>query len=1519
MLIKKVEFDFEIKDRKYHKYIFNRISRIVKNDFERIFSKVLTKHNHFNSSKNIVIDKIEININDIYIQEIDNLANLIEKHIEVEFYHIFLNYNLVDQKRTLDDFLNEYSSSKLFPWWLNSEKKLTEFLKKENIIIRDNEKVLNLILEDFIFFEKIYDLLSEDDQFFFIKKILGDKYEDFEKIIALKKDIYHSFHKHYSSKKKENYIVYSSIKDVVKYSRTRLFHQIMTDEFSSKNIGFDVLLKEYDQFIKILNFHSENFQQKSQKNAPKKNNNKTIDYSINDSFSDFSYLKNYYSTINFNEKKLLLKSFSKEAFEKFNNQELYLKKVFQDSDLFIEFLESNKNINSIILISKISLTNEFKEEANFLLDEMSESYRKIEEKFLEFHNILDFTNKSDEFIQVFVRYTYLNSISKNPDFVLVENDFYYELFTDIAKSGDLNKKKIKSFLNNRNVPDPKFNDVLLSLSNTYKYSQIPQTTRTKIFYKDMYFHFLKSNQLSFWSDRDSISNNEIINFFKLLVKNNDEKYLKSLFQEDIIIKNQLINELIEDDLELFFEIIYILSGGLLDLKSEAYSLFLKDQECKSIILQKILEKKLWNSKSLNYINKIILNLLSDLNYQKIAVFKNLTKKNRVNKLKSIGIEDSIYIDFNENLFSEKDLQNQEITVFMTLAEHSIHECIIELSCFSHQINFYHSRKFKPVIDQIKNYFKGNKKELLYYLLFFNENKINQSFLFNLFSLDDIIEVFELKFTSKNIKDIFIKIVQISYQFPQTSTVKFLEFLIYLNQLKLISKNEIIDILSFNQDDNNKDFQTKLNIVFEKEKFLEKNLQNNEIDTLLTKEDHSIDDLIIKLSLNHQINFFNSLKFSSSIKKIKDYFKENKKDVFHYLIFFNKNEISKSFLFNLFGLNNIIEIFELKFTSNEIKDVFSEIFLTAYEYSKTEKSKLIELLIYLNQQKSISLDVIITLLSLNKEIDSKVFLSKLNISQKEKVVEGVSTILLDDFDIDSLKNPKINKIAETRIKEIEKARIAREKKIEIKSKLSKSGISANSELSKELNFKKFSGFDQYSNQIKLLESMIEKIENIFTESVGESYSKHHEKSLITKEEDEDFESSNLIPQILKNQIKDYKEIIEDDFIINNFNILTYYVEFGSFPYDSKTFNFKQLKVFFIKAFSQNIYLVKKHLFNWSKSASKLDRFFSIVYVNKEDHDILNQQFENILRVIYPDLSRYFTLFMRVINDIGLLSDDSIYYLTDRNVDGFKNYDFEFKRVTLKRILLSWPKYKFIVKDSAEFLVESFFSEMINVNKIFEYNEIISNPRLSEINQSHKFYLKNLIQNLNNKIESKKKKSVKKTEIQESIDELQDGIIIYNAGLLLFWPFLKTLFIKLNLLNLRKDDFKDEISKDKAIMATDFIVNGPDSKEKDFIFNKILCGIELDREIDKSVELVDFELEICNSAIQALLSNWKKVKSVQTLRDWFLKREGRLIEKEDSFIIDIENKPPDIFLKSLSWGISMINYGLMKKKLIVNWKY
>ena len=46
-------------------------------------------------------------------------------------------------------------------------------------------------------------------------------------------------------------------------------------------------------------------------------------------------------------------------------------------------------------------------------------------------------------------------------------------------------------------------------------------------------------------------------------------------------------------------------------------------------------------------------------------------------------------------------------------------------------------------------------------------------------------------------------------------------------------------------------------------------------------------------------------------------------------------------------------------------------------------------------------------------------------------------------------------------------------------------------------------------------------------------------------------------------------------------------------------------------------------------------------------------------------------------------------------------------------------------------------------------------------------------------------INKTE--KIFNDLQEGIIIYNAGLLLYWPFLKTLFVKLSLLN---DDKKSE---------------------------------------------------------------------------------------------------------------------------------
>ena len=393
--------------------------------------------------------------------------------------------------------------------------------------------------------------------------------------------------------------------------------------------------------------------------------------------------------------------------------------------------------------------------------------------------------------------------------------------------------------------------------------------------------------------------------------------------------------------------------------------------------------------------------------------------------------------------------------------------------------------------------------------------------------------------------------------------------------------------------------------------------------------------------------------------------------------------------------------------------------------------------------------------------------------------------------------------------------------------------------------------------------------------------------------------------------DFEQIIETnsskanfESINKEFNTISYFIEFGSFPYDSKRFSLQQLRSTFLKSISVNNTLAKKYLFNWSRSSIKLERLFMIIFEKGLSNRFNEKTTNSLLNIVYPDLSNHLNFAINFFKEYGLLEGDS--------VDNQINY-----QENLNKILLFWPKYSYIIRNSPEFIARIFFNNMTNVeNNIKLYQRNLKKSSLVS-SLRKKVFLEKIIKSIKNQIENKKvEASQHDYKIQ---DELKDGVLINNSGLILFWPFLKTLFLRLNLLDETSNYLKDNTSKDKAILATDYIVNGLESNEKDFILNKILCGVDSDWNTDTSNKLNDYELGICDSAIQAVITNWKKVNSVQTLRDWYLKREGIISENDDSYVINVSKKPFDVFLKNLKWSFSLINYSILKKKIIINWEY
>tara|TARA_Y100000991_G_scaffold64233_1_gene47971 strand:+ start:13011 stop:16859 length:3849 start_codon:yes stop_codon:yes gene_type:complete len=1277
ILIKKVEFDFNINQKEYDSVVFSFLSKITKYDFDNIFKNIFSKNEFQNFHKDIFIEKLEIDLNEIFLSDFPNLSKMIESHIEIEL----LNYiNLNTKKlvsKSVDDFLDEYFSHKILPWWFSPNDDFKNIVTNKKLDIRDNKKVYELIIKDYNFFKKIFNPFSESEINILLKDILGDKFKTYKNILDFKKKIYNIIPDFRSVDSNVKSLIFSSIKDTHLAKDYKSIHEhIIRSEILSKYSRLDLILKNYDryleftdyileftsnksEFVKKLNYQpKENETKKLIKKHPVKKENKASNIlnvqkkqvfkkTLFDSVSEYFKIVEFYET-NFQTKdtESIFEADLEKFLKKFKSDKDLFSELLTDRELFNEFINKYKyEDDKLISFSASTLSSRYNDLVDNFFLKFSPLIKNSEQIFFEFQKKMDF-DLPDDFVKLFTRHNLIKSISLDPNFKFNKADYFYDLLFQLISSGDLkNVNSLKKHLSEK-TKDSELLDVISAIKKPNPFESLPQLSRDSIFFKDLYFHFLKGNELISWSNIEVVSEREVIAFLKVLMNKNDIEYLKIIFFSNEFLELKL-NELINHESEIFIKLFHLLNDNKINLMDDLFDKTFNEETIKTLILFEIFKNKLWRSISRKSTIYEIQKLLSSLGF-------NISESKELSKISPISQ------DFYKEIIKKP-------SYFVEMAEKSI-------------INF----------------------------------------------------VFE-----------------------------FFQYVGYNSVLKL-----------------------------------------------------------------HKIDLF--------INKIKFYFKSNKNVLGYYLENFKSFTKNQLLIFKIFEFNEIISVFDLKFKNKDDKSLLKYIFDKAYKPSIKNYLKLIHTLLYLNENNKISKSEIIHLIFLQKEFTPIHFNKLFN----DVIVDKINLLEINFTDGKKFKSTS------------------------------------------EINFKK--------NQILLLEKIIKKENKFF------SLSKKSTQNISI-----------------------YKDSLAKNLEENNFKIFTYYVEFGSFPYDSKIYTLKRLKDFFDSSQSENLFTVKKYLYSWSKSKSKIDRFLNVIFINTQEKAISVKEFGNLFRLIYPNLFKYIDLLTRTFGQIDLFNEDSVLNFKSKNIYNFNETQLELKKLILKKLLLSWSQYLFIIKDPIEFLAKTLFSDIVRSNIWKKEDSILSKLNDIELSNRDKLIVSNFANKINHKIYNASEENL--VSSNQNIDEIKEGVIIYNAGLLLFWPFLKTLFLKLNLLTSNKKSYKDEVSMDKAVLATDFLVNGTNSKEKDFIFNKILCGVDINKEIDIDLLLSDFEIEICKNAIQALLSNWTKVKSVQTLRDWFLNREGRLIEKEDSFVIDIENKPPDIFLKSIPWGISVVNYDLMEKKLIVNWKH
>ncbi len=174
----------------------------------------------------------------------------------------------------------------------------------------------------------------------------------------------------------------------------------------------------------------------------------------------------------------------------------------------------------------------------------------------------------------------------------------------------------------------------------------------------------------------------------------------------------------------------------------------------------------------------------------------------------------------------------------------------------------------------------------------------------------------------------------------------------------------------------------------------------------------------------------------------------------------------------------------------------------------------------------------------------------------------------------------------------------------------------------------------------------------------------------------------------------------------------------------------------------------------------------------------------------------------------------------------------------------------------------------------------------------------------------------------LGESDDPIFIGNAGLVLFNPYLPSLFERLGLLTDTEKGPRivNADAMSRGVHLLQYLVDGRlDAPEPELVLNKLLCGLPNAQPVAVSIEPNAADIAMCDGLIAALIANWSILSNTSPagLRETFLQREGRLTYGADCWNLTVPRKTVDILVDQLVWSIAMLNHRWMSEAVRVTW--
>ncbi len=178
----------------------------------------------------------------------------------------------------------------------------------------------------------------------------------------------------------------------------------------------------------------------------------------------------------------------------------------------------------------------------------------------------------------------------------------------------------------------------------------------------------------------------------------------------------------------------------------------------------------------------------------------------------------------------------------------------------------------------------------------------------------------------------------------------------------------------------------------------------------------------------------------------------------------------------------------------------------------------------------------------------------------------------------------------------------------------------------------------------------------------------------------------------------------------------------------------------------------------------------------------------------------------------------------------------------------------------------------------------------------------------------------TAVMRTQPDLKERIPIYNAGLVLFQPFLISFFDRLGLLESRRR-FKSAACQVRAVHLLHELSGFRETPiEHLMLFNKLLCGINIMFPIDIGFEMSETEKLEVERLLRATIGNWTVIRntSIAGFQESFVRRQGVLERSQDDWILRVESKGIDILLDDVPWDIHLVSFPWNDYLVYVDWK-